>query len=373
MKKSIYVFFIITVIIVSLMGCLAKKTIKIGYVGGLTGRFSDIGISGKNGVILAIEEANAADKLKGNLIELIAKDDQNNAEAAITADRELVNEGAKVIIGHMTSSASVAAMPFINSPEAKGILMISPTTRTSKLTGIDDQFFSVIPPMKAATNTQAEYMNKIGIKKMVILYDLANRDFSEDWASNFSSDYTKRGGEIIGIRQFTSGTVFSYLEIMKEIASLHPEGILIIAGGVDAAMFCQQIPKVGLKSKILSSSWAMTNDFLENGGLTVEGVIFSNPVNPENKYIKYDEFVKKYYLRFGKKPDFAAAYGYEAAQVSIEGLYNNSNNVKEALLHKKSFEGLWGTYRLDEFGDAQRSNFILSVQNGKFRAVDDYE
>ena len=45
MKKSIYIFFIITVIIVSLMGCLTKKTIKIGYVGGLTGRFSDIGIS----------------------------------------------------------------------------------------------------------------------------------------------------------------------------------------------------------------------------------------------------------------------------------------------------------------------------------------
>lgn len=373
MNKSIYIYFIIILILLSLVGCSTPKKIKIGYVGSLTGRFSDIGISGKNGVMLAIEEANRTDKLKGNSIELIYKDDHSKAESVIAADQELVTEGAQVIIGHMTSHASVAAMPFINSPEAKGILMISPTTRTSKLTGIDDQFLSVMPPMKPATIMQAQYSHKIGIKKIVILYDLANSNFSKDWASNFSLAYESLGGEIIGIRYFQSGTIFSYLDIMREISNLHPDGILLIAGGVDAAMFCQQIPKVKFKTKVLSSSWAMTHDFLENGGLAVEGVIFSNPVNPANSYPQYEEFEVKYQQRFGKKPDFAAAYGYEAVQVAIEGLNDNPSRLKEAILSRKSFEGLWGLYSLDEFGDAQRENFIISVQNGKFKLVNDYE
>lgn len=56
--------------------------------------------------------------------------------------------------------------------------------------------------MKAPTDAQAEYIRTIGIKRMVILYDLANRDFSEDWAANFTATYQMLGGEIIGIRQF---------------------------------------------------------------------------------------------------------------------------------------------------------------------------
>lgn len=373
MKKWIYLVMIaiVTIMLLLLAGCFTHKPIKIGYVGGLTGRFSDIGISGQNGVMLAIEESNETGGIKGRRIELLAEDDHGDAALALKADQELVSKGVAVIIGHMTSAASVAAMPFINSPDAKNTLMISPTTRTSKLTGIEDNFFSVIPPMKAATDAQAEYVRTIGIKKMIILYDLANRDFSEDWAANFTATYQMLGGEIIAIRQFQSGTNFSYLQIIEEITKLRPDGILLIAGGVDGAMFCQQIQKVGLKAKVFSSSWAMTYDFLQNGGPAVEGVIFSNPVNPENNYPKYEAFSQKYQQRFGKKPDFAAAYGYEAANVAIEGLKFDSQHLKKNLLAKKDFTGLWGPFTLDSFGDAQRGNYILSVQDGSFKQVSD--
>ena len=377
MKKliTISVIVILLVIFLSFTGCLPEKSIKIGYVGPLTGRSSDIGISGRNGIILAVEEGNASGGIGGNPIQLIGEDDHSDANLALVADKKLVEEGVSVIIGHMTSSASVAVMPFINSPQGKGILMVSPTTRTSKLTGIDDNFFAVIPPMKAATDAQAEYVSKLGIRKIVILYDLANRDFAEDWASNFSATYSALGGEIIGIRQFASGTSFSYLGIMGELSALHPEGVLLIAGGVDAAMFCQQIHKVGLQAKIFSSSWAMTDDFLQTGGPTVEGVVFCNPVNPENHYPEYEQFVERYQQRFGKKPDFAAAYGHEAAEVVITGLKLNSDyrQLKHTILTKEIFPGLWGQYAFDSYGDAHRENFIFSVQGGKFKLVSNNE
>ncbi|MBP2627668.1 MAG: Leu/Ile/Val-binding protein [Firmicutes bacterium] len=375
MKKVITISVIVMLLLISLSltGCLTNKPIKIGYVGGLTGRFSDIGLSGHNGVILAIEEANAVGGLGGIPIELIVKDDHSDTKLALVADKELVAEGVSVIIGHMTSTASVAAMPFINSREAKDILMVSPTTRTSKLTGNDDNFFAVMPPMKAATDAQVKYVSKIGIRRMVILYDLANRDFAEDWSANFSTTYRALGGEIIGICQFTSGTSFSYLEIMKKLAELRPEGVLLIAGGIDAAMFCQQIRKIGLQARIFSSSWAMTDDFLQSGGPTVEGVVFCNPMNPEIRYPKYEQFVERYQHRFGKKPDFAAAYGHEAAEVVIAGLRLNSDarQLKQTILTKGVVSGLWGDYTLDSFGDAQRENFIFSVQDGKFKLVHD--
>jgi len=362
-------------IALSLTGCLTKKVIKIGYSGPLTGRFSDIGLSGQNGVLLAVEETNENNGIGGRSIELIGKDDNNNGEFALAADKELVDEGVAVIIGHMTSAASVAAMPFINSPDAKGILMVSPTTRTSKLTGSEDNFFTIIPPMNAATAAQAKYVRKVGVRRMAIVYDLANRDFAEDWSANFSAAYHALGGEIIGIRQFTSGTNFSYLEVMRELGKMHPEGILLIAGGIDAAMLCQQIQKVGMQAKIFSSSWGMTDDFLQSGGAAVEGVVFCNPVNPENNYPNYEKFVKRYQERFGKKPNFAAAYGYEAAGAVIAGLKLNADprQLKQTILAKKVFPGLWGQYTFNTSGDVQRDNYILSVQDGKFKLVNDDE
>ena len=38
-------------------GCDGPAPLKVGFVGGLTGRFSDIGISGRNGVMLAVEKS----------------------------------------------------------------------------------------------------------------------------------------------------------------------------------------------------------------------------------------------------------------------------------------------------------------------------
>jgi branched-chain amino acid transport system substrate-binding protein len=377
MKKLSWILLITIVLLISVggFGCLTNKPVKIGFVGGLTGRFSDIGISGRNGVTLAVEEANAAGGIRGKSIEVVAKDDHGDTNAVIAVDRELVAEGVAVIIGHMTSAASVAAMPFLNSPEAQGILMISPTTRTSKLTGLDDNFFAIMPPLKTATKVQADYVTKIGIKKMVILYDLANRAFAEDWDTNFSVTYSALGGEIIGRRSFQSGTTFSYLQMMQDIAQMQPDGVLLIASGVDAAMFCQQIPKVGLRALIFSSSWAMTDEFLQQGGPAVEGVVFCNPVNPENHYPQYDRFVQQYQARFGKKPDYAAAYSHEAAVVAIEGLRANPDvrQLKQSILSQKTFAGLWGTFDFNAFGDAVRGNLILSVQNGRFKMVEGYE
>ena len=133
---SFYTFSILIIIILGsgLTGCDNNKPIKVGFVGGLTGRLSDLGIAGRNGVIMAIEEINKAGGINKRPIELITKDDKQDPEVAVNVDKELIDEGVVAIIGHMTSAMSIAALPLINK---KQILMISPTTSTNKLFGIE--------------------------------------------------------------------------------------------------------------------------------------------------------------------------------------------------------------------------------------------
>ncbi len=68
-------------IAVILFSCQREKPpFKIGFVGGLTGRYSDLGVSGRNGAMLAVEEINENGGIRGRKILLIAKDDRQDEQ-----------------------------------------------------------------------------------------------------------------------------------------------------------------------------------------------------------------------------------------------------------------------------------------------------
>ncbi|MFT5730449.1 MAG: ABC-type branched-subunit amino acid transport system substrate-binding protein [Desulforhopalus sp.] len=81
-----------------LAGCEKKENLKIGFVGDLTGSMSDLGINGRNGVLIAVEERNAAGGIDGQIIELITKDDKHEVEQALKVDQELFREGVVAIL-----------------------------------------------------------------------------------------------------------------------------------------------------------------------------------------------------------------------------------------------------------------------------------
>ena len=126
------------VLICFFISCEMKEPVKIGYAGGLTGRVADLGIAGRDGVILAVEEINSAGGINGREVKLLVKDDKQDAETAVNVNEELIQQGVAAIIGHMTSSMSKAGVKAIND---KKVFMLSPTTSTNELTGLDDYFF----------------------------------------------------------------------------------------------------------------------------------------------------------------------------------------------------------------------------------------
>ncbi|MFP3912631.1 MAG: ABC transporter substrate-binding protein [Desulfobacteraceae bacterium] len=76
------------------LGCdREKEPIRLGFSGCLTGRLSDLGTSGRNGVILAVEQVNAAGGINGRPVELIVRDDRQDTAEALRVDRELMAGG----------------------------------------------------------------------------------------------------------------------------------------------------------------------------------------------------------------------------------------------------------------------------------------
>ena len=363
--------FILSILISAAIGCEKKENpIKVGFVGCLTGRLSDLGTAGRNGVILAVEEINSRGGINGRPVELITKDDKQNPEEALRVDRELIDEGAVAIIGHMTSAMSMAVLPFINKEE---ILMISPTTSTNKLTGIDDYFIRMMPPNKSETDHLARHGFKVmGLKKMAAIYDLSNRAYGEGFLNNFRDGFQDLGGKIIHVETFTSGKDMDFVKSADSMLKSDPDGVLIVTGCLDAAMICQRIRKAGSKVPILSCGWAMTADLIHDGGPTVEGVIFSQLFNRESRQKTYLEFRKRFEERFGEAPNFAAAHGYEAALALFKALSKNADpkELKATILQQDTFEGVQEDFKVDKYGDPQRKRFLVTVKNGQFQTAE---
>ena len=122
--------------------CTNSEPIKIVFVGGLTGKGSALGIEGRNGASLAVTLINENGGINGRKVQLITKDDKQNSGKAREVVQELLDEGVSAVIGHMTSTMSIAGSEKTNQNK---VVMISPTTSTSELSGIDDYFFRVYP------------------------------------------------------------------------------------------------------------------------------------------------------------------------------------------------------------------------------------
>ena len=354
-----------------IMGCDQKEVpIKVGFVGPLSGRLSVLGVAGRNGVTLAVEEANLAGGVNGRPVALIVRSDDHNVERALKADRELIHEGVTAIIGHMTSTMSVATLPLCNRAK---IPMISPTTSSPRLGGIDDYFFRVLPSNTAETGQLAGYACKgMGLEKMIAINDLSNSAYVEAFYQTFKSEFERIGGHMLPPVTFTSGKRVVFGHLVKKILLSGADGLLILTGPLDAAMICQQVRKSGSEMKIIAGGWAMTRDFLHNGGRAANGVVFNQLFCENHNDQQYIDFKRRFRDRFGHDPSFAAVHGYEAARLLLKALKAKRPSVelKEAILNQKRFFGVQGDFSLDRFGDPQRGRFLVVSDAGRFRCLE---
>ncbi|MBU2547010.1 MAG: ABC transporter substrate-binding protein [Proteobacteria bacterium] len=352
------------------IGCDSHKPIKVGFVGGLTGRLSDLGIAGRNGVILAVDEINQTGGIHGRRVELIAKDDRQDPRAAVKADRELIEAGVAAIIGHMTSSMSVAAVPLINQAR---MVMISPTTSTDKLSGRDDYFFRVTQPNRFQAEQLASLAgSRMHLSRIAAICDLSNRPYSENMVRHFQAELKGHGGQLVTTVTFTSGPRVSFPQLAQQALTDKPDGLFILAGALDAALICQHVRLIAPQIPIFSSAWAMTDDFIQHGGPAVEGVLFSQSTGQEVKTPQNLAFNKRFADRFGHPPNFAARLGYESARVLFQALAVDDDpaRLRETIVRLGRIESVGGPITFDRFGDPKRGRAIMTVRQGKFEVVE---
>jgi branched-chain amino acid transport system substrate-binding protein len=366
MRLAIKLF---TLILVSLffLGCDTKqdKEIKIGFVAGLSGKYSSLGISIRDGFLLAFDEINYT--IDGKRVTIIQKDDKQDEQEAKKAIKYFINKNIKLVVGNATSS--MTKVSFIEVNKQKDMLLISPTASSNYFTKKDDNFLRIqVEQSEKNYNNVISYITKHKYKKIVFIYDSSNIPYAKGYEDIFQKMFVKNGGEKflakIDLNQ-------NYDDILKQVKSVESDLILLVSNSIDGANITQYLRYKNIKQTILASGWAKTIDFIQNGGKAVEGVVFSTPYDDNSKDIKFVEFAKKFEEKYNKKPSVFATQGYELGKILIQNLQNSSDiaTLKKRILDIEKYSGLQGNIIFDKYGDIKRDYFMMKVIDKSFKKI----
>ncbi|MEZ4599041.1 MAG: ABC transporter substrate-binding protein [Syntrophotaleaceae bacterium] len=350
------------------IGCRREEPLKLGFIGGLTGRSADLGIAGRDGAMLAIEQFNLAGGLNGRPVILETADDRQDPDTARKALQSLLDARCVAVIGPMTSQMAVTALPI--SKEA-GIALLSPTVSTDQLSGLDDTFFRLYPSGREAARQLAELAyNKLQLRRIAVVWDEGNRAFTATWLTSFSEAFSRLGGQMVATLAFESGHT-TFAPLVQQVGASGAEGLFLLANAVDTGLFCQSLAKSGVKLTVLISEWSSTADLAAFGGRAVDGIVCLGTLNRNDRSERFLAFCEAFRRRFGYDPGFAAVNGFDAANILLQSLQVGESPQK--MLHflksRKTFHVLQGTLKLDAQGDVQRNLFPAIFRDGHFRAL----
>ena len=119
---------IILMVIISTLGFPSKgqseEKIVIGMVNCLSGFGADMGLAGRQGGEIAVEEINAAGGINGKKLELIIRDSESNPGKGVAAVNELIfRKRVKVIMGTNLTHVSNAVNKIINDQKVLYLTM----------------------------------------------------------------------------------------------------------------------------------------------------------------------------------------------------------------------------------------------------------
>lgn len=343
------------------------EVIVIGEVGSLTGGEAAFGISTRNGIEMAIEEANAEGGVKGKKLKVIVYDDQSKPEeAAAAATRLITQDKIKVLLGEVASSNSLAMAP--NAQKAQ-VPMISPSSTNPKVTEVGDYIFRVcfIDPFQGFV--MAKYAREtLKFSKVAILQDKKSA-YSEGLTEVFNRKFIEMGGTIVATEAYSKGDT-DYRAQLASIKKLKPEGIYIPGYYEDVARIAEQAKEQGVKGTLMGGDGWDSGKLFELGGSAVDGSYVSNHYSSDDPSPRVQEFIKKYSAKYNGVPDSLAALGYDAARVAIDAMKRapdlSGPAIRDAIAATKEFPGVAGIITLDEHRNPVKPAVVLKVEGGKF-------
>ena len=355
-KKSLWIIGVIIVVLILGFVAINNKsgdgdTIKIGYIGPLTGDVAILGIEASNSIKLAINNINEQGGINGKQVELIIEDDQYDTAQTVSAYEKLVNQNnvETVIISTYGGVFAVA-----ERAEQDNVLVVDPLDCDQDIADLPDNVFCIAKETKDLADVIADYSIDQGYSNIGILHSTTD-NFMPSVALMFEQRIGNNAD--VQIEKYTSGTTDFKTSLLK----LKEKDALVFLGYDEIGIAIKQASDLGLdQPRLTIPSVATTPSIQEASQKTIDGIYFSFYAPPEEN-AKATKFYNDYESEYGRPPIVYVAtdHAYDSINILLTEILPGAENIEDKIekMHQVSdYEGVSGKLTMGSDG---RINGIL--------------
>jgi branched-chain amino acid transport system substrate-binding protein len=373
MKKVVLLLTLVMLISIA-AGCSKADSneIKIGINYELSGPVASYGQSSVDGIMLAIDEVNAAGGVNGKKIVPVEYDNKSEpSEAVIVANRLISQDKVLAILGPATSGAFKSE---ISVAEKEKIPVLSGSATADDVTvdasgNVKKYAFRICFADSYQGAAMADFAaNKLGAKKAVLITDTSS-DYAKGLAENFTAQFTANGGTVVGKESYVAKDT-DFNAILTKINTLDYDVIYIPGYYEEAGLIIKQARGLGIDAPILGADGFDSPTLVElSGASALSDVYFTNHYSSLDTDPKVVKFIESFKQKYGKEPDAFHALGYDLGMFLVDALKRSEKldreSLRTALESTTNFEGVTGTISVDENHNAIKSIVVIGLQNGE--------
>jgi branched-chain amino acid transport system substrate-binding protein len=344
----------------------AKDTVKLAFIGPLSGGSSAPGIGGRNSSQLAVQLRNA-DPAAKYTYDLVTFDDECKPNIGIQVATKAASDNS--IIAGVTHYCSAVGIATVDTYARFGLPVVVWGAILPEITYGNDyhEIHRVNGTMINEGKVAAEFLRNQEFRRFVVVHDTT--DYGKGQNKYFSQALKPAGGEIVATFPVSPDQQDFTAELTK-IKELKPD--LIMVGGLTplGVRLRVQMERVGVTAQLAGVSGIMNAGFLEGAGAAAEGTIAFHNGAPITKYPQGQAFLDAYAKAgFREDPDAYGPFAYSAANLimdAIEKVGPDRDKVKEVLNTTQGYKSLIGDINFDDHRQNIVKANVYVAQDGKW-------
>jgi branched-chain amino acid transport system substrate-binding protein len=388
MLKRLTAFFLLTALLALMaapafaqdcddpLGCIELRSddpVTIAYMLTTSGATAFLGEFSLGGIELAIALRDG--EILDREIELIGEDSLCSAEGGqVAAQRLAANADLVGVIGSSCSSEAVSGLPIISEA---GLLMVSPSNTSPRLTTDDPDANGAWLPgyFRTAHNDlfqgaiAAQFaIEELELGRLATVHD--GSAYAESLQAVMANVFTEMGGEVAFQGAVNIGDT-DMTAILTAIASTNPDIIYFPIFEPESSFLATQVATIpGLENVILmSADGSLAPSFIANTGDAALDMYFSGPyVVPTTD--EYQEFLENWEEVVGGDVGPFSEHAFDATNILLNAIeevaveLDNGNvligrqALRDALTSLSGYVGLTGTLECNEYGDCATGEAI---------------
>ncbi|HEU0245601.1 MAG TPA: substrate-binding domain-containing protein [Gaiellaceae bacterium] len=298
----------------------ASHTIRVGIVYSRTGAFTPYGAEYLSGLRWGLSYATGGTgKVNGHKIEFTLVDDGTDAAKAVSATKDLIGQGYKIIAGTVLSGAALQLAPLA---EQNKILYIAGPATADALSGMNDYTFrsgrQIFQDVKAST---AYLKGAVGKNVVVFAQDIA---FGQGNVAAVKKIFGDLGGQKVD-SVLVPATAQDFTPYARQLRQKNPDLVFVAWAGTTAGAMWNALDQQG----VFDSVDTIVTGLAERAVWPVYGpalgkIKFLNHYNAAAPKNKVNDWLVKKMARRGQFPDLFTPDGFVAAQMIVRALSKGS-------------------------------------------------